>query len=65
MDFYAEFFGPKDCDPVIMDQLLKGLPKLEPGDRKKQLDKMISYEELSEAVSNCPQNVPQDRWPAF
>lgn len=23
MDFYAKLFGPKDCDPAIMDQLLK------------------------------------------
>jgi len=49
VDFYAELFGLKDCDPESMDQLLRGLPSLKPEDRK-TLDKLISYEELSEAV---------------
>lgn len=49
LDFYAELFGHKNCDLESMDQLLKGLPILKPEDRK-TLDKLISYEELSEAV---------------
>lgn len=48
MDFYAEFFGPKDCDPAIMDQLLKGLPKLKPEDRRKK-----NYKILSKCLECC------------
>lgn len=49
MDFYADLYGHIDCDSENMAQLLQGLPKLQPGD-KKELDTMISLNELSDAV---------------
>lgn len=49
MDFYADLYGNTDCDSENMAKLLQGLPKLQPGDKKK-LDTMINLNELSEAV---------------
>lgn len=48
-DFYTDLFGPTDCVSGSMDQLLQGLPKLNDMD-KEELEQMISFNELSEAV---------------